>query len=85
MTKNVIDFFNKGERSPRIFDNSVDRGFYGDRLLSPNEAATYCNVSRKFIYERIYRGELKALNVGRLRRIRLSTLETWLTCQNEWG
>jgi len=75
----------KGRRySPPVFDNSVDRGIYGDPLLSPEEAATYCNVSRKFIYERIQRNELKALTVGRLRRIRLSTLETWLTCQNEW-
>lgn len=75
--------FERVLKRKQIFENLVDRGvFHGDRLLSPTEAAKYCDVSRKFIYERIQRGDLLAVYVGRLRRIRLSTLETWLTGQN---
>jgi len=50
-----------------------------DVLLSPENAARYLDVGRKFIYELIARKELEAERVGdRLRRIRLSSLQKWL-------
>lgn len=50
-----------------------------DILLSPENAARYLDVGRKFIYELIARKELEAERVGgRLRRIRLSSLQKWL-------
>lgn len=69
-----------------IFENrigeiprSVPEHFGDDYFLSPENAALFLDVSRKFIYEMIARGELKALTVGgRLRRIRRSDLEAWL-------
>jgi len=57
--------------------------FGGDYFLSPENAALFLDVSRKFIYELIARGDLKATTVGgRLRRIRRSDLELWLTSSN---
>jgi len=62
---------------------SVTELFGGDCFLSPENAAQYLDVSRKFIYEMIARGELRAMTVGgRLRRIRRSDLELWLTSSN---
>jgi excisionase family DNA binding protein len=49
-----------------------------DPLLSPQDAAEYLGVKRKFIYERIARRELEVQPIGRLKRIRLSNLESWL-------
>ena len=75
---------------PSIFENRIGENplpaadlFGGDRFLSPENVAQYLDVSRKFIYEMIARGELKAMVVGgRLRRIRRSDLELWLTSSN---
>ena len=53
-----------------------------DPFLSPKEAAEYLGVSVRFIYERIGSNEFKSQPMGRLRRIRLSTLEDWLIRQN---
>lgn len=52
-----------------------------DALLSPKEIAEYLGVSVRFVYERIASGEWMAQPLGRLRRIRLSTLENWLVRQ----
>lgn len=66
-----------------IYENRIGRqkaqGF--DPFLSPKEAAEYLGVSVRFIYERIFCGELESQPMGRLRRIRLSTLENWLVRQ----
>lgn len=73
--------------SKSIFDNQIGETqqekpffFFGDDfLLSPEHVARYLDVSRKFVYELIYSGQLKALTVGgRLRRIRRNELERWL-------
>lgn len=53
-----------------------------DPFLSPKEAAEYLGVSVRFVYERIATDEIKSQAMGRLRRIRLSTLEDWLIRQN---
>jgi excisionase family DNA binding protein len=68
---------------PLVFENRIGRqrahGF--DPFLSPKEAAEYLGTSVRFIYERIATGELESQPMGRLRRIRLSTLENWLVRQ----
>jgi excisionase family DNA binding protein len=74
----------------KIFENKIDENptslvalFGNDYFLSPENVALYLDVSRKFIYEMIARGELKAVTVGgRLRRIRRSDLEMWLASAN---
>ena len=71
----------------QVFENKIAENptsstalFGHDYFLSPENAALCLDVSRKFIYEMIARGELKAVTVGgRLRRIRRSDLEIWLT------
>lgn len=73
----------KNENRSLLFENpgkEKDLGF--DRLVSPKTAAKLLDVSAKFIYECIARNEIPAERVGgRLRRIRLSSIETWLRCQ----
>lgn len=63
-----------------ILDNQNDSPLTSfDKLLSPKEAAEFLSVSVKFIYEHIATGDIEAQPVGgRLKRIRLSTLEAWL-------
>lgn len=72
----------RSEAPTQVFENEIG---YGDPLsgvdsfLSPENAARYLDVSRKFIYEMMARNEIEAVTVGdRLRRIRISTLEKWL-------
>ncbi|MGZ3722292.1 MAG: helix-turn-helix domain-containing protein [Bdellovibrionales bacterium] len=72
--------------SKKIFENRAVEGdllTHLDRFLSPENAARYLDVSRKFIYELMARGEIEVTSVGgRLKRIRLSTLDAWLNRQN---
>lgn len=80
---------NEGENSislkieKRLFENRIgrckDHGF--DPFLSPKEAANLLGVSARFVYERIATHEIESQPMGRLRRIRLSTLEKWLIRQ----
>ena len=75
-------FENEIGENPKI----VPEHFGQDYFLSPESVALFLDVSRKFIYELIARGELKALTVGgRLRRIRRSDLELWLTSSNSFS
>ena len=66
-----------------FFENRIGRckGQKLDPFLSPQEAAEYLGVSARFVYERIARKEMGFQLIGRLRRIRLSTLENWLIHQ----
>lgn len=67
-----------------LFDNCIDhRNQLADPFLSPKDAAKYLGVSVRLIYERIARREIETQPVGRLKRIRLSALETWLLQQRE--
>ncbi len=74
------------ESDKRIFENQAVEGDaleHLDRYLSPESAARYLDVSRKFIYELMARREVAVTNVGgRLKRIRLSALDEWLNRQN---
>ncbi len=61
----------------RMVDSDPLEG--ADVFLSPTNAARYLDVSRKFVYELMARKEIDAVSVGgRLKRIRLSALESWL-------
>ena len=72
----------RSENQRQISENEIGTGDPlegADFYLSPENAARYLDVSRKFIYEMIARKEIEAVTVGdRLRRIRISTLEKWL-------
>jgi excisionase family DNA binding protein len=78
------------KQKAKFFDIKIGGGpelspqhFGGDYFLSPENVAVLLDVSRKFIYELIARGEIKALTVGgRLRRIKRSDLDLWLTSSN---
>lgn len=53
-----------------------------DFLMSPQNAATYLDVSVKFVYELIQSKKIKSFYVGsKLRRIRKKTLDDWLNLQ----
>ena len=66
-----------------LFENRIGRCKKNglDSFLTPHEVADYLNVSRRFVYERIASRDLEFQFVGRLRRIRFSTLEAWLIRQ----
>jgi excisionase family DNA binding protein len=75
-----------GADQEKFFENLAVEGgplVHLDRYLSPESAARYLDVSRKFVYELMARREIEITNVGgRLKRIRLSALEEWLNRQN---
>ncbi len=48
------------------------------RLLTPDEAATWLNLSRAKVYEMLRSGEIPSITVGRARRIPRAGLEAWL-------
>lgn len=81
----------KSANKHKFFENQIGESpqewpalFGKDHFFSPENAALFLDVSRKFIYELIARGELPAVTVGgRLRRIRRRDLENWLTSSNK--
>jgi excisionase family DNA binding protein len=48
------------------------------QLLSPEDVATHCGLSRKAVYRAIDRGELKAARLCSRLRIRPSDVEAWV-------
>jgi len=72
-------------KSDEVLERRINKdGSELDEFLTPRQAADYLQVSPKFIYERIERGEIKSQPMGnRLKRIRRSTLEMWLLSQKE--
>jgi len=75
------------DSSELLFDNRGKKksAYQADRFFTAQEAATYLGVSAKFIYRRIALKEIDVQPIGRLRRIRLSSLESWLLRQKEEG
>lgn len=49
-----------------------------DILLSPNDVAVKCGLSRKAVYRAIERGELPASKLCSRLRIRSTDLDTWI-------
>lgn len=49
-----------------------------DELLSIEAVARYLGVSERTVYNRVRSGDLPALKVGRLWRVRAADLEAWL-------
>jgi excisionase family DNA binding protein len=50
-----------------------------DPLLTVDEAAEYLRVSKGSIYQRVHKGELMPIRLGRLLRFRLSALEALIS------
>ena len=46
--------------------------------LSVEQAASTAGVSRTFLYERISRGELPTIKLGKRRLVRVEALRSWL-------
>lgn len=70
-------------KSRTITEKGIEKSSSFDEFLSPKQVADTLGVSRKFVYERIARGDLESQSVGRLRRIRRSSLEKWLNSQGK--
>lgn len=68
------------KKQSQFFENSVRNS---DPLLSIRDAADYLNISEKFIRARLTQREIKGIKIGRIWRIRRSTLEAWLTAQKD--
>jgi excisionase family DNA binding protein len=49
------------------------------KLLSPEEVARACGLSRRAVYDAIKRGELPAIRLCSRLRIRAEDLEAWFT------
>jgi excisionase family DNA binding protein len=49
-----------------------------DRLLTPEDVAQHCGLSRKAVYRAIERGELPAAKLCSRLRIRPEDVETWI-------
>jgi excisionase family DNA binding protein len=49
-----------------------------DELLDIDAVARYLGVSTRTAYERVRRGDLPAIKIGRLWRVRVADLEAWL-------
>ena len=52
-----------------------------DRLLSPEEVARACGLSRRAVYRAIARGELRAARLCNRLRVQPAELERWI---GEW-
>lgn len=53
-----------------------------DRLLTPEEAATFLGYKVGTIYNKANKGELPSVKLGHTLRFRLSELERWIYEQN---
>lgn len=51
----------------------------GRVLLSVEEAARQCGVSRAHLYKPVMRGELPSVRIGRSRRVLISDLVEWIS------
>ena len=48
-------------------------------LLTPKEAADFLRVSLQSVYQRVSRGQLKCIHMGRLVRFKRSALEEFIS------
>jgi len=54
------------------------RGYGPEPLLSPEQVAAWCGLSRRAVYRAIERGELRASRLCHRLRIRPADVETWM-------
>jgi len=47
-------------------------------LVSPDEAAELLSIGRTYLYELIHAGEIKSVQVGRLRRVPVAALHEYV-------
>ncbi len=77
-SQNKLFIENKIGSEVGLLSKISDDEFY----FSPESAAKYLDVSRKFIYELIQSKKIDAICLGRkLKRIKKRTLDEWLTLQ----
>jgi excisionase family DNA binding protein len=89
MKLKLVKIGKKPTFNKKIFDkkigeeiSSLTSAINDDFLMSPQNAATYLDVSVKFVYELIQSKKIKSFHVGtKLRRIRKKTLDDWLNLQ----
>jgi excisionase family DNA binding protein len=55
-----------------------DRTALGEPLLNPAELAVALGMSRRWVYEQVYRHGLPAYNLGRSLAFELSAVRAWL-------
>jgi excisionase family DNA binding protein len=53
------------------------------KLLTVAEAAIVTGCSRSLLYQRVMRGEIPSIKIGRARRIPVAALEEWIERQLE--
>lgn len=66
--------------------NEAHNDFDFDRLLSPEDVARACGLSRRAVYRAIARGELRAARLCHRLRVHPAELERWIaeeTCSSE--
>jgi len=49
-----------------------------DQLLKIVEVAEILNISRAFVYKLIQQGELRSVNIGKAKRVRISDLNEYI-------
>jgi len=63
-----------GQLSP----SAVTTGSGMKRLLDVHEVAAMLGCGRSYIYDLLYRGELRSIKLGRLRRVTLAEVERFI-------
>jgi excisionase family DNA binding protein len=58
-----------------------DRTAFGEPLLSPAELAFALGMSRRWVYEQVYRHGLPAYKLGRSLAFELSAVRAWLAAR----
>lgn len=58
-----------------------DPGAQTKKLLSPEEVARICGLSRRAVYRAIARGELRAARLCNRLRVKPTELERWISTQ----
>lgn len=53
-----------------------------DRLLTPEDTATYLGYKVGTVYNKAYRGEIPCVKLGHTLRFRLSELDAWIAEQD---
>ena len=65
-----------------VFDNKISND--SNKLLTIDDLSGWLNISKKSIYNMIYRSEIEYIKLGRLVRFDKKVIEKWLSsCKKE--
>lgn len=67
------------QRTQNLQNKLSTYGIEIDPLLTPQDAADYLSVSVATVYDWLYKGQITAERIGRLRRFRLSVIDSWVS------